>query len=859
MNHFRMALFASLTMAVIGQAYAGSDHEHSTAVGQQAEAPIKGAAKPHFRTQRAVDADRKPFDLPSREEQQLVTSKLQKSTMSKSALTLNAAEDCNAIEGFRSRSGATLANYIAGLPNVQCTYGLFSINSSDGNIIYSAGNMRAVTDLLNQLAPSYQANSRNVANLVLYLRAGYYLAYGQVIPQPAADITASSVSAVEKLIDNPSLFNENSLASSTANETMILITNLQKEMHFIPRMKTLVQRFTNTSAQPTAADKLKQYTASSGFTGVLTVFYRAHFRYGENASMQTDASLPTTLSNFVTNNRSALEGSSVAYQLTDAANEAYRFLQYSSQKPTVKPLVKSMLNQTSLNGPGADLWLAAASAVKYYDNANCAEYGVCNLEETVANAILTINHTCSSTIRLRVQQMSTAELQDSCVKLQAQETFFHQMFPNNQQPVADDYNSQLEVVVFDDYTNYDRFAGIIYGISTDNGGMYLEGNPAQQGNQARFIAHEASWLRPDFVIWNLEHEYVHYLDGRFNLYGDFSASVAKPTVWWIEGVGEYLSKKNNYQEAIDEAKTGKYTLSTIFGNSYSMSDYVARAYRWGYMAVRFMNEKHRGDIDAMLQLWRQGDYNGYQAYINNIGTQYNSEFASWVQTATTGGTPPMPGGTDALISGQSVNVSGAKGEWKHFYIDVPRNTSRLDIASSGGTGDADLYVKFASQPTLTSYDKRPYLGGNNESAFYTNPPAGRYYVSLHAYAAFQNAALKATVTPGGGSGACERNDRLENGCTISGLSSSSNAYVTMWVPSGARNLVISTSGGTGNANLYVKAGGWPSTSNYHWASTNSGNSESVSVASPTGGQRYYITLNAAQPFSGLSITARFDP
>ena len=49
--------------------------------------------------------------------------------------------------------------------------------------------------------------------------------------------------------------------------------------------------------------------------------------------------------------------------------------------------------------------------------------------------------------------------------------------------------------------------------------------------------------------------------------------------------------KNNYQEAIDAAKTGTYKLSTIFGNTYSMSDYVTRAYRWGYMAVRFMNEK----------------------------------------------------------------------------------------------------------------------------------------------------------------------------------------------------------------------------------------------------------------------------
>ena len=54
----------------------------------------------------------------------------------------------------------------------------------------------------------------------------------------------------------------------------------------------------------------------------------------------------------------------------------------------------------------------------------------------------------------------------------------------------------------------------IYGIDTNNGGMYLEGDPAAAGNQPRFIAYEAEWVRPAFQIWNLNHEYTHYLDGR---------------------------------------------------------------------------------------------------------------------------------------------------------------------------------------------------------------------------------------------------------------------------------------------------------------------------------------------------------
>ena len=297
-----------------------------------------------------------------------------------------------------------------------------------------------------------------------------------------------------------------------------------------------------------------------------------------------------------------------------------------------------------------------------------------------------------------------------------------------------------------------------------------------------------------------------------------------------------------------------------------MSDYTARAYRWGYMAVRFMNERHRADIDAILPKMRSGDYTGYWNYMQNtIGNRYDSEFASWAQTATTAGYPPLPtpsNGDTALSSGVVVTSAGAKSEFKHFYIDVPANSAQLKIEISGGTGDADLYVKRGSKPTLTSYDHRPYLGGNNETVTITNPATERYYVALYGYAAFSGVNLKATITAntGGGTGTpCANATRLENGCTISNLSSSSNAYISLWVPAGAKNLVISTSGGTGNANLFVKAGGWPSTSDYHWASTNTGNAESVSVASPNGGQWFYITLNAASAFSGVNISASFTP
>lgn len=66
----------------------------------------------------------------------------------------------------------------------------------------------------------------------------------------------------------------------------------------------------------------------------------------------------------------------------------------------------------------------------------------------------------------------------------------------------------------------------------------LDTHEAPVADQARFIAVIATWLQPHFEIWNLKHEFVHYLDGRCDMYGDCDAATKVPDVWWIEGLAE---------------------------------------------------------------------------------------------------------------------------------------------------------------------------------------------------------------------------------------------------------------------------------------------------------------------------------
>ena len=90
---------------------------------------------------------------------------------------------------------------------------------------------------------------------------------------------------------------------------------------------------------------------------------------------------------------------------------------------------------------------------------------------------------------------------------------------------------------------------------------------------------------------------------------------------------------------------------------------------------------------------------------------------------------------------------------------------------------------------------------------------------------------------------------------VSAATGADNDYF-ITVPSGATNLVMSISGGTGDADLYTKAGSAPTTSSYDCRPYKSGNSESCTVASPVAG-KYYLKVHGYAAYSGVTVKASY--
>jgi len=111
------------------------------------------------------------------------------------------------------------------------------------------------------------------------------------------------------------------------------------------------------------------------------------------------------------------------------------------------------------------------------------------------------------------------------------------------------------------------------------------------------------------------------------------------------------------------------------------------------------------------------------------------------------------GGGTVLDNGVAkTGLSGAASSETTYTMVVPAGATNLKFVMAGGTGDADMYVKFGSAPTTTTYDCRPYLSGNNETCTIATAQAGTYYVKLRGYSAYSGVSLTGSYTAGGGGG-----------------------------------------------------------------------------------------------------------
>ncbi|MFD1216870.1 S8 family peptidase [Microbulbifer celer] len=214
---------------------------------------------------------------------------------------------------------------------------------------------------------------------------------------------------------------------------------------------------------------------------------------------------------------------------------------------------------------------------------------------------------------------------------------------------------------------------------------------------------------------------------------------------------------------------------------------------------------------------------------------------------------PEPGEGELTNGVTETGLSASTGGELLYTLEVPAGASNLSFQIAGGTGDADLYVRYGAAPTTSAYDCRPYIGGNNETCDISNVQAGTYYVMVRAYSSFSGVSLTGSFDEGGNGGGA-------TGWTESNVSGSANAWqhFTLDVNSGMSTLDVVMSGGSGDGDLYVRYGAQPTTTSYNCRPYRWGNDESCSISSPEAGT-WYISIRGYNDYSGVTLQAEAAP
>ncbi|MGV8931857.1 MAG: M4 family metallopeptidase [Luteimonas sp.] len=318
-----------------------------------------------------------------------------------------------------------------------------------------------------------------------------------------------------------------------------------------------------------------------------------------------------------------------------------------------------------------------------------------------------------------------------------------------------------------DYTNG---MDVHYSSGVYNKAFYLLANKAGWNTQKAFQV----FARANRDYWTASTNYNQGACGVQRAAGDYGYSVAD-AVSAFSSVGVTASGTNcgstgntapvaNFSSAVNG-------LAVAFTDSSSDSDGTIASRSWDF-----------GDGTSSTATNPSKTYATAGTYSVTLTVTDNGNLTATKTSSVTvsgGG-----GGGTELTNGVAVTgLAATSGNALTYTLVVPAGASGLKFVTSGGSGDADMYVKFGSAPTDSSYDCRPYIGGNAETCSIATAQAGTYYVRVKAYSSFSGLSLTGSYTTGGGGGS----QTYSNGTDVT---ISDNATVTS---------TITVSGRSGNA------------------------------------------------------------
>lgn len=619
----------------------------------------------------------------------------------------------------------------------ECMRTWFSPSLELADVVFSTMSVSRITGGLKKAIEAYKGTKEQAQQIYYlgeFIKAAYknrHDTFAKKLQPFPSELSVDIANTIQQFLRSPYALTEGREQQEALASMLIVVDSIRQLAIAAPDVFAILDSF--------SADKSDSYYYRKAINNIFVAMAGHSQTKAFYDVIESDSSYIHRLSSFITNNEWAI-GTDSEQLLGNAARELARLVKTedAETKKVVVDTLDSLLKRYPLGGKSDRIWVGIAEMVDAYASDYLEQLGLSNSKSVLKQRIMTFSYDCRGPARILAQEMTEAQAITSCETLNLKEDDFHQTVNTGYQPVADDHSDSVDVIVFKTKSDYSTYSSFLFDNTTNNGGQFLERDPSKQGNVPRFVAYQNGW-DDDFSILNLEHEYVHYLDGRFNQYGDFHDTMREGTiVWWLEGFAEYMHYKEGYNAALVLGKEKTHTLADVFSTNYS--DGLNRVYRWGYLAVRFMIEKHPEDVTELLGYSRTGQYKEWVKLLERLGPAYNTEFHSWLDEVTkdiddSDISQPKPKEKPKKIElNTSIQVNGKKFSETLFFVDVSESYNQLEVSISG-TGDADLYACYNKVCHYFEYEWSNYTHGSNETISIPKNEdgsikMGQYYFSI---------------------------------------------------------------------------------------------------------------------------------
>ncbi|MCJ8318095.1 MAG: collagenase [Colwellia sp.] len=164
---------------------------------------------------------------------------------------------------------------------------------------------------------------------------------------------------------------------------------------------------------------------------------------------------------------------------------------------------------------------------------------------------------------IRAQTLTDKQRKFVCQRLaMTQERFkaaWRSIDPDIVTPIDKDLNSRVVAELFSSMKSFTTWMSYLQD-SSNNSGVFHEESPEDpKSPRAAFRTFNGiHWTSGLTHYWNLEHEFSHYLDGRYLKKGNYSTTSNHNVSWWSEGLAQYFGFWNGPERLFANAHSTLY-------------------------------------------------------------------------------------------------------------------------------------------------------------------------------------------------------------------------------------------------------------------------------------------------------------